>query len=127
MDRYQLCEALKAAGVPAAYYEIPGCPGGHRPTDRYYLEQREGGWAVGVHERGRREVLETFVDESLACGWLYDRLTDEGPPPSSPAPGELDELLHDSEGIQRRAREDLERALAEARRKARGEPPAGDR
>ncbi|MFE4649142.1 hypothetical protein [Streptomyces sp. NPDC056707] len=125
MDRHQLCEALRAAGVPDAHYEVPGCPGGRPPHEGYYLAQREGEWIVGVHERGRREVLETFADESRACAWLYERLTDESPPPSRLTTTEMDELLHDSEGIERRAREQLERALAESRRGTCHDPPTG--
>ncbi|MFA3842771.1 hypothetical protein [Streptomyces aureus] len=125
MDRYQLCEALRAAGVPDAHYEIPGCPGGHPPLEGYYLAQREGEWIVGVHERGRREALETFADESRACAWLYERLTDESSPPARPTATEMDEMLHDSEGIERRAQEQLEQALTESRRGTRGDPPNG--
>ncbi|MGW3167434.1 hypothetical protein ACWC9Q_32300 [Streptomyces sp. NPDC001142] len=126
MDRFELCRALRAAGVPEAYYEIPDCPRGPCPADRYFLEERVGLWFVGVHERGRRGVLGHFTDEDRACQWLYDRLTDEGPAPVPATPEEMDVLLHDSDGIQRRAREELERALAEDRCRPREEPPGGD-
>ncbi|MET7380876.1 hypothetical protein ABZT08_18990 [Streptomyces sp. NPDC005526] len=127
MDRFQLCRALRAAGVPETYYEIPGCTHGpHPPTDRYFLEERGGVWVVGIHERGSREVLERFPDEDGACRWLHDRLTDEGPPPVPATPEEIDALLHDSEGIQRRAREEFERALAESRRRTHEGPAADD-
>ncbi|MGW3630006.1 hypothetical protein ACWD7F_07575 [Streptomyces sp. NPDC005122] len=86
MDRFELCQALRAAGVPSAYYEIPDCPGDHRAADRYFLEERDGEWVVGVHERGRREVFERFTEEARACGWIYDRLADEGPAPGSGQP-----------------------------------------
>ncbi|MFF9646380.1 hypothetical protein [Kitasatospora aureofaciens] len=126
MDRFQLRRALRAAGVPQPYYEIPGCPGGPHRADRYFLEERAGVWVVGVHERGGREVLERFTDEDRACRWLYDRLTDRGPAPVPATPEEMDALLHDSDGIQRRAREQFERALAEARRRTLQEPAAAD-
>ncbi|MFI1162600.1 hypothetical protein ACH4UM_03080 [Streptomyces sp. NPDC020801] len=122
MDRSQLCKALRAAGVPEAYYEIPGCTHGpHLAADRYFLEERGGLWCVGVHERGTREVVERFTDEDRACRWLHDRLTDEGPASVQATPEEMDALLHHSDGIQRRAREELERALAEARRRTSGQ------
>ncbi|MGW5211208.1 hypothetical protein ACWEQO_08355 [Streptomyces sp. NPDC004051] len=125
MDRLQLCQALRAAGVPEAYYEIPGCTHGRRPvTDRYFLEERDGQWVVGIHERGTREVLERFPAEDRACRWLHERLTAEGPPPVTATPAEIDALLHDSDGIQRRAREEFERALAEARRHPEESPAA---
>ena len=126
MDRFQLCQALRAAGVPEAYYEIPGCPHGPHLADRYFLEECADLWCVGVHERGSREVFERFTDEDRACRWLYDRLTGEGPPPVPATPAEMDALLHDSDGIQRRAREELERALAEARRRTCEKPPADE-
>ncbi|WP_416982711.1 hypothetical protein [Streptomyces sp. T028] len=83
MDRHGLCEALRAAGVPAGLYEIADCPappGTPRPEDRLYLEEDEGGWVVGVRQRGVRSVLERFPDEDRACRALYARLTDPGPP-----------------------------------------------
>ncbi|MET9391430.1 hypothetical protein ABZY20_13615 [Streptomyces sp. NPDC006624] len=123
MDRFQLCRALREAGVPEAYYEIPGCPGGHRTAERYFLEERDGRWCVGVHERGTREVFERFTDEDRACRWLLDRLTDRGPDPVPATPEETELLLHDSDGIQRRAREELDRALAEAGRRTGKRPP----
>ncbi|WP_344054156.1 hypothetical protein [Streptomyces thermoalcalitolerans] len=126
MDRFQLCRALRAAGVPETYYEIPGCPHEQRPgTDRYFLEEHGGQWLVGIHERGTREVLERFPAEDQACRWLHERLTAEGPPPVPATPAEIDALLHDSDGIQRRAREEFERALAEARDRAGGNFAAG--
>ncbi|MEU5098404.1 hypothetical protein [Streptomyces sp. NPDC020996] len=83
MDRHELCEALRAAGVPAGLYEIVGCPappGTPRPEDRLYLEEDDGGWVVGVRQRGVRTALERFDDEDRACRSLYARLTDPGPP-----------------------------------------------
>ncbi|CAM5708444.1 hypothetical protein SALBM311S_09981 [Streptomyces alboniger] len=125
MDRHQLCEALSAAGVPAGLYEIadgPGSPSGPRPEDRLYLEKQAGEWVVGVQQRGMRTVLERFPDEDRACGSIYAELTDSSSPPSPLTFEETEELLHDSEGIQRRAREQLARALEAAAR----QPPQGD-
>ncbi|MFF3611292.1 hypothetical protein [Streptomyces sp. NPDC002580] len=117
MDRHQLCEALHAAGVPAGLYEIPDCPGppgGPRPEDRLYLTEQAGEWVVGVRQRGVRTVLARFPDEDRACRSLHARLTAEGPPPSPLTPGEAEELAHGAEGVQRRAREQLARALRDA-------------
>ncbi|MFD7629222.1 hypothetical protein ACFV7Q_24885 [Streptomyces sp. NPDC059851] len=124
MDRHGLCEALRAAGVPPGLYEVPDCPGPPglpRPEARLYLEERAGEWVVGAEERGVRTVLDRFPDEDRACRSLYARLTEEGPPPSPPTPDESELLLHDGEGIQRRAREQLARAL-----RAAGRPTEGD-
>lgn len=117
MDRFQLCRALRAAGVPDSYYEIPGCSQGPFPVDHYFLEERAGEWVVGVHERGARDVSARFPDEDGACRWLYDRLTEPRPDPVPATAEELDTLLRDSEGIQRRAREQFDRAFAEAQRR----------
>ncbi|WP_406002838.1 hypothetical protein [Streptomyces sp. NBC_00829] len=125
MDRHELCEALRAAGVPAGVYEIPDCPGppgGPRSADRLYLEEQAGEWVAGVQQRGVRTVLKRFPDEDQACRAVYVELTDEGPQPSPLTPEETEELLHDSEGIQRRAREGLARALEATARQS----PPGD-
>ncbi|WRZ90464.1 hypothetical protein OHB54_16125 [Streptomyces sp. NBC_01007] len=124
MDRFGLCRALVAAGVPAASYEIVDCPGGHRAADRYFLEGHDGDWTVGVHERGTHEVFERFADEDEACRWIYDRLIAESsaPAPASEAPADPG---HDPEALQRQADEELEQALAELRRRAREEPREG--
>lgn len=124
MDRHQLCEALRAAGVPAGLYEIADCPappGGPRPEALLYLEEQAGEWVVGVQQRGVRTVLERFPDEDQACRSLYAKLTDKGPPPSPLTPKETEELRN-SEGIQRRAREQLARALKATRRPPRSDP-----
>lgn len=114
MNRFELHRALRAAEVPDAYYEIPGCTHGPYPADRYFLEERPGGvWAVGVHERGTREAAACFPTESEACAWLYTRLTTDTPPPAEPTPEETETLLHRPEAPGRRAREAYERAIAE--------------
>ncbi|WP_328553317.1 MULTISPECIES: hypothetical protein [unclassified Streptomyces] len=121
MDRFALCRALEAAGVPAASYEIADCPGGHRADDRYFLQGHAGDWTVGVHERGTDQVFERFTDEEEACRWIYGRLTAEPPPATEPAPGEPTGPGRDPEALQRQADEELERALDELSRRAREE------
>lgn len=126
MDRYELVEELRAAGVPAARYEIAGLPGGPWFSDHLFLEERAAGWVVGFQERGRRGELERFPDEDRACRHFHRLLTDPGPPAVPLTPAECDEVLHHSEDIQRRAREELARALDAARRRPQGGagPPA---
>ncbi|WP_405584098.1 hypothetical protein [Streptomyces sp. NBC_01190] len=121
MNRHQLDEELRAAGVPAARYEIADRPGGPWPTDRLYLEEAGGGWVVGVQERGVRRILERFPDEDRACRGLYALLTYHWPPPAPLTSEETRELL-DGEGVRRRAQERLARALESARRPPRDEP-----
>ncbi|WP_055587611.1 hypothetical protein [Peterkaempfera griseoplana] len=111
MDRHRLHEVLREAGVPEGRYEIQGCPGGPWPADRLYLEEQGGRWVVGVHERGRREVLERFEDEDRACRRFYRMLTDEGPPPVPLSAAEAERLLRSGEDVQRGAREEPASAL----------------
>ncbi|MFF3890439.1 hypothetical protein [Streptomyces sp. NPDC001914] len=122
MDRFALCRALEAARVPATSYEIADCPGRHLAADRYFLDGHEGDWAVGVHERGTRQVFERFTDEDAACRWIHDRLLGGEPPAAAPAPGEPAAPPPDPEALQRQADDDLEAALAELLRKATGKP-----
>ncbi|MFK0254972.1 hypothetical protein [Streptomyces sp. NPDC090445] len=125
MDSRRLCEALREARVPPGLYEVPDCPGPPglpRSEERLYLEEQAGEWAVGVMERGVRTVLERFPDEDRACRSLYARLTGAGPPPAPLTPDEAEMLLHDSDGIQRRAREQLARALHATRRPPEPQP-----
>ncbi|MET8136308.1 hypothetical protein ABZV24_30950 [Streptomyces sp. NPDC005251] len=124
MDRFALCRALEAAGVPAASYEIADCPGGHRAADRYFLEGHDGEWTVGVHERGTHQVFERFADEDEACRWIHDRLTAESSAPE-PAPEAPADPGRDAEALQRQADEELEQALTELRGRAREEPGEG--
>ncbi|MFJ6836757.1 hypothetical protein [Streptomyces sp. NPDC091209] len=121
MDRFALCRALAAAGVPAASYEIVDCPGGHRAADRYFLQGHDGDWTVGVHERGTHQVFERFADEGEACRWIHDRLIAGEPSAPEPPPAAPAGQGRDPEALQRQADEELERALAELRRRAREE------
>ncbi|KAB1985581.1 hypothetical protein [Streptomyces triticiradicis] len=121
MDRFALYRALGAARVPAASYEIVDCPGSPLAADRYFLDGRAGDWAVGVHERGTREVFERFADEDAACRWMYDRLVATEP---ASVPEEPAGRAPDPEALQRQADDDLEAALAAMRRRT--EERSGD-
>ncbi|MFB7247623.1 hypothetical protein CW362_32455 [Streptomyces populi] len=117
MDRFALYRALGAARVPAASYEIVDCPGPRLAADRYFLDGHAGDWAVGVHERGNREVFERFADEDEACRWMYDRLVVTEP---ASVPEEPVGRVPDPGALQRQADDDLEAALAAMRRRADG-------
>ncbi|GGO94935.1 hypothetical protein [Wenjunlia tyrosinilytica] len=123
MDRYELHNALRAAGVGAGRYEIEGLSSGPHPVDHYFLAERPDGWVVGVHERGRREVIKRFPTEDGACRYLYTALTDEGPPPTPLTPEETEELIRNSDAIQRQAREQVNRALKAKRERNPGTEP----
>ncbi|MEU6883258.1 hypothetical protein [Streptomyces sp. NPDC046712] len=69
MNRSALARALRAAGVPDGHYWIEGV---HEPAptppDFVYLRSREdGGWEVGVYERGAYEPVGTHATEAEAC------------------------------------------------------------
>ena len=73
------------------------------------------------------KVLERFAGQDEACQWLLDLLTDRGPSPVPATSEEVAALLHGSDDIQRRAREDFQRALARARRRAEADDDRDDR
>jgi len=78
MDRAELVEALRAAQVPDALYDIPGVHDIRIQPDAYfYLRPDVGGWVVGQRERARHSVLGRFAAESQACDFLYSTLTAE--------------------------------------------------
>ncbi|MER5597190.1 hypothetical protein [Streptomyces sp. NPDC002265] len=109
MDRADLVGRLREAGVPDAFYDIPGV---HevsvQPDAFYFLEREADAWAVGLRQRSRDSVMERFATEAQACAYLYDALLRALAPPPGPAES-LDELLADPEEIQRQAWADFDR------------------
>ncbi|MFD7874220.1 hypothetical protein ACFV5G_08880 [Streptomyces sp. NPDC059766] len=109
MDRADLVARLREAGVPDAFYDIPGV---HevsvQPDAFYFLEREADAWAVGLRQRSRDSVMERFATEAQACAYLYDALLRALAPPPGPAES-LDELLADPEEIQRQAWADYDR------------------
>ncbi|TXS49574.1 hypothetical protein [Streptomyces sp. OR43] len=72
MDRRELRDALRAAGVADGYYRIEGV---HEPvptpTDFLFLRQAsDGGWETGAYERGAYEVIARHPGEAQACAHL---------------------------------------------------------
>ncbi|GGM20058.1 MULTISPECIES: hypothetical protein [Micromonospora] len=77
MDRYEVRDALLAAGLSPDAFEIEGV---HRPDPLppdYWFLRRAGseGWAVGVYERGVDDVRLRTPSESTACAFLHRALT----------------------------------------------------
>ncbi|WP_208106850.1 hypothetical protein [Streptomyces sp. GC420] len=111
MNRRELCEALAAAGVPDALYEIPGF---HelslKPPDFAYLRQEGVDWVVGSFERGLYRPLNRFDSEDAACRFLLAQLTYRGGGPDPGAEDEMRSVLEDRDEIERAAREAFERA-----------------
>ncbi|MEV0182087.1 hypothetical protein AB0I54_22745 [Streptomyces sp. NPDC050625] len=110
MDRAELVERLREAGVPEAFYEIAGVAAvPARPDAHYFLRRTADSWCVGLSERSQDSVIRRFATEADACAYLYDTLTRALAPPTGKA-APLEELLADSAEIQRQAWEDFERA-----------------
>ncbi|MFF9408627.1 hypothetical protein ACF1B0_24355 [Streptomyces anandii] len=109
MDRAELVERLRGAGVPDAWYEIPGV---HdlvaAPDAHYFLRQEsDGGWTVGLRERAVDRDVRRFAAEAEACAYLHARITRTPDPPPGPAQS-LEALLADAGEARRRAWQDFE-------------------
>ncbi|MGW7819938.1 hypothetical protein ACWGLF_17740 [Streptomyces puniciscabiei] len=114
MDSAELVERLREAAVPEAFYEIAGVHEVPIQLDAYYFLRREAAaWAVGLRQRSEDSVMRRFGTEAEACAYLYDTLVHLPPPPSGP-PEPLEELLADTEEIQRQAWEDFHRSTGAA-------------
>ncbi|MFB7334945.1 hypothetical protein ACFC00_25335 [Streptomyces adustus] len=108
MDRADLAGRLREAGVPDAFYDIPGVHEVSVQPDAYYfLERAADAWTVGLRQRSRDSVMERFATEAEACAYLYDTLLRALASPPGP-PESLDELLADPEEIQRQAWADFD-------------------
>lgn len=109
MDSAELVERLREADVPDAFYDIPGV---HEvsagPDAQYFLRREADAWTVGVRQRSQDSVVRRFSTEAGACAHLYDTLVRSlARPPGAAQP--LDELLADTEQIQRQAWADFRR------------------
>ncbi|WP_190177254.1 hypothetical protein [Streptomyces naganishii] len=111
MDRAELVERLRGAGVPDAWYEIPGVHDLTAAPDAHYFLRREPGghWAVGLRERAQDRDLRRFPTEDEACADLHARITRVPPAPPGPAQP-LEALLADAEEGRRQAWRDFEDA-----------------
>lgn len=111
MDRIELGEALRRAGVPEAEYLIPGVSGPcELRLDAYYVLRAEGDdYLVTLFERGVENPLARFKTEDQACRYLYDLLSRRPSPPPDSAEI-IDDLLTHRDEIQRQAREQYDQA-----------------
>ncbi|MEV0049872.1 hypothetical protein AB0L13_09655 [Saccharopolyspora shandongensis] len=112
MDRIELVEALRAAGVPDGEYLIPGGPASRGPrADAYYVLREEPGvYLVTLWERGVEETAARFASEDEACRYLYGHLTRRAPAPPPDSAQIIEDLMARREDIQREAREQYDRA-----------------
>ncbi len=77
MDRYGVRDALFAAGMSPAAFQITGV---HEqrpvPPDFCFLRPAPGGgWEIGAYERGGYDVRATHPTEAAACAEFYRALT----------------------------------------------------
>ncbi|WP_182445115.1 hypothetical protein [Streptacidiphilus sp. PB12-B1b] len=86
MNREQLVDRLRRAGVPEALYEIPGVHEVAIQLDPYYfLRHERDGWLVGLRQRSQDSLMGRFTTEAEACEYLHDTIT-RLPPPAPGAP-----------------------------------------
>ncbi len=75
MDRVELRDALRDAGIADELNELAGMHLAGRQGDEFnFLEERDGEWIVGAQERGRRDVIAKFSSEDEACRFFYKKL-----------------------------------------------------
>ncbi|MDA3629647.1 hypothetical protein [Saccharopolyspora oryzae] len=112
MDRIELVEALRAAGVPDGEYLIPGGPasGGPRADAYYVLREESGAYLVSLWERGAEETAARFASEDEACRYLYGRLAQRAPAPPPDSAQIIEDLMARREEIQREARDQYDQA-----------------
>ncbi|HET6500592.1 MAG TPA: hypothetical protein VFG87_07495 [Amycolatopsis sp.] len=112
MNRIELDEALRLAGVPESEYLIVGIPRRPGPLqDTYYvLHEVDDGCLVTLTERGAEEPVARFPTEDDACRFLYDHLARRAPEPSPGSDEIIAELTEHRDEIQRRAWEQYDQA-----------------
>jgi hypothetical protein len=110
MDRNELVESLRRAGVPDALYDVPGVHPVPFQLDAYFFLQPVGdAWVVGLRERAQDEVLSRFATEAEACRDLHDRLR-AAPRPVPDTEGRIAAVVARADEIRRQAWEEFARA-----------------
>ncbi|MFJ9037104.1 hypothetical protein ACIRF8_11025 [Streptomyces sp. NPDC102406] len=76
MDVHTLGEALRRAGVPAAYYWVEGVhePAPTPPDFLYLRRTSDGAWETGAYERGAHRPISAHPSEQEACAHLLSLL-----------------------------------------------------
>ncbi|MQA81749.1 MAG: hypothetical protein GEV10_25295 [Streptosporangiales bacterium] len=79
MDRFELRDALREAGVQDGFYTLDGVHEADRPhaDGTVFLEQdpESGEWATGFWERAKRHVTRRFATEAEGCASFHEQLT----------------------------------------------------
>jgi hypothetical protein len=112
MNRIELDEALRLAGVPESEYLIIGIPRRPGPLqDTYYvLYGEDDGCLVTLVERGAEEPVARFPTEDEACRFLHDHLARRAPEPPPGSDEVIADLMKRRDEIQRRAWEQYDQA-----------------
>lgn len=85
MNRFELRDALDAAGVPRHDYSLQDISPDFISDSTWVLRERGGRWVVFFSERGQERHLKAFASEQEACEYLRAELTRPTPPPGPPA------------------------------------------
>lgn len=72
MNKNKLKERLQQEGVRADLYSLEG----GFPVEAYVLNQSGNHWEVYYSERGYKNALEVFDNESDACENIYPKIKD---------------------------------------------------
>jgi hypothetical protein len=112
MDRTELDEALRQAGVPESEYVILGIPRRSGPLQdaHYVLHEADKGCLVTRYERGVEETIARFPDEDEACRFLYGQLTWRAPEPPPDSAEIIANLMAHRDEIQRQAQDQYDQA-----------------
>jgi hypothetical protein len=100
LNRHELQEALRRAGVPDSLYALPGIRAAEPGLESYFFVRGpEGGYVIGVFERGAERIGYRSWVEDEVCRRFQDELVFPVParPPLSPA--EEDAVKHRTEAI----------------------------
>jgi Tuberculosis necrotizing toxin len=82
LNRTEVQDALRKAGVPDDLYALPGVRDARTESESHYLlERRPGGFVVAIFERGNERFGRRFFAEDEACRWLCEQLVFDEPRP----------------------------------------------
>lgn len=102
MNRFELREALDAAGVARHDYSLQDVPPNFVSDSTFVLRQRGDRWVVFFSERGLERDPKQFASEDEACEYLLAELTR---PPAPVGPPPTDEELARAKRLAEASRE----------------------
>lgn len=113
VNRFELRDALREAGVQDGYYTLGGVHEADRPRadGTVFLEEdpASGEWVTGYWERSKRHVSHRFATEAQGCAYFRERLTRPPAPVTEISDAERAEGVRRSRESEREVREMLAR------------------